>query len=186
MRTEKIEGNFVDLRIAEEKDAKFTLKIRQSIKNTKYMPRIDVDIDTQIKWIKNQADSNDCYFFVIERKNGEKIGTVSLYNIIENEGETGRLIVNGIQIESVETCILFHDFCFRKAGMDYVYAKIEEDNIAALGFAARAGAYETESYLDIETSKVMKKVYMSKANYYEEREKLSKIVERFVLRTMKI
>lgn len=62
MRTEKIEGCFVNLRIAEEADADFTLKARQNKEKNKYIPSIEVSIEQQKAWIRKQIDSEDCYF----------------------------------------------------------------------------------------------------------------------------
>ena len=81
MRADKFEGQFINLRIAEESDAEFTLSARQNKDKTKYIPMLDITLDQQKAWIRKQIESDDCYFFVVERKDGERIGTFSLYNI---------------------------------------------------------------------------------------------------------
>ena len=182
MITDDIAGKFVRLRIADEQDAEFTLTIRQNNKNTKFMPKLNVDLSAQKKWLKTQRDSCDCYFFVIERLDGTRIGTFSLYNIEENEGETGRLIMQGNPIESLETFVLFHDFCFQEAGMQVVHSEIEDGNNAAIGLALRVGSREYGRRHDEKSGIQMFQMKASKADYMEKREKLAKLVDRFVAR----
>lgn len=54
---------------------------------------------------------------MVERKNGEKIGTFSLYDIKEGSAESGRLVMLGTQIESLETGVLFNKFSFEIANV---------------------------------------------------------------------
>ena len=87
MRTAKIVGEFINMRIAEVEDADFTLLARQNKEKNKYIPQLQITIEQQKEWIRKQIESDDCYFFVIERKDGEKIGTFSLYDIQNDKSE---------------------------------------------------------------------------------------------------
>lgn len=41
-------------------------------RKNKYIPQLQITIEQQKEWIRKQIESDDCYFFVIERKDGEK------------------------------------------------------------------------------------------------------------------
>ncbi len=176
MITEPIIGEFVRLRIATADDAQFTLEARQNDSNTKYMPKLDVSLEQQKKWIERQTDSKDCYFFVIERLNGERIGTFSLYNIEGEKAESGRMIIRGNQMETMEAVLLFHDFAFISSELDTVYSGIEVDNLPAQGVALSVAAKNKGFYDDD------KKMYLfvaEREDYLIAREKLQKLVARF-------
>lgn len=185
MNAKIIKGVCVNLRIAEEKDAEFTLTIRQKDKNIEYMPKLNVSIQQQREWLKKQKASLDCYFFIVEKKNNEPIGTFSLYNISGKEGETGRLVLTGTQLESLEACVLFHDFCFNEAGMVKVYSEIEKENTAAIGLALKVGAKEAGELKNHETGRIIKKMIATKEDYYAKRDKLAKLINRFAQRENK-
>lgn len=179
MTTEPLVGNFVRLRIAEEADAEFTLAIRQEGANTEHMPRLTVNMEQQRAWLKAQKESKDCYFFVVERLNGERIGTFSLYNIRGSEAETGRLILQGNPMETVETCVLFHDFVFGKAGLTYVYSEMEADNMPAMGLSNRFGGEKEREFYNEKTGKRMCKMRATKEAYTAKSVQLKKLLARY-------
>ena len=174
------EGLLVRLRIAEKEDAQFALNLRQDANNTKYMPTIQITLEQQEKWIASQQAAKDSYFFIVERKNGERIGTFSLYNIEGKKAESGRMIIRGTPIETTETVLLFHDFAFFDAGMDMVYSGIEKDNKPAVG-VARSVAAVKEGEIE-ENNHVLDKYVLYKDTYNMSREALVKIVKRFAKR----
>ena len=183
MRTEKIEGCFVNLRIAEEADADFTLKARQNKEKNKYIPSIEVSIEQQKAWIRKQIDSEDCYFFVVERKNGEKIGTFSLYDIKEGSGESGRLVMLGTQIESLETGVLFNKFSFEIANVKKIISDIDAGNNAAIGYASQLGGIQIGEYIDEKTKRKMLKYYTDEVCFNAASPRLEKIIEHFAGRS---
>lgn len=146
------------------------------------MPKLDVGMAEQKKWLRAQRESEDSYFFVVERLNGTKIGTFSLYNIKGDEAETGRLILRGNQIEALETYVLFHDFCYGKAAMQVLFAEIEEKNNAAMGAAVELGGSEYSRRFDEKTGIQIVQIRVTKKEYMEKREKLAKLVDRFAAR----
>lgn len=179
MTTEPLAGNWVRLRIAEESDAEFTLAIRQEGVNTEHMPKLTVNMEQQRTWLKAQKESNDCYFFVVERLNGERIGTFSLYNIRGSQAETGRLILQGNQMETVETCVLFHDFVFGKAGITYVSSEIEADNIPAMGLSLRFGGEKEGEFYNEKTGKRICKMSATRETYTAKSIQLKKLLARY-------
>lgn len=179
MIVDPMEGKFIRMRTAEEEDAEFTLAIRQNNKNTKYIPKLNIGLKQQIKWLDEQRQSDNCYFFVVERLSGEKIGTYSLYDILGDKAEAGRLVLIGNQIECVESHVLFNDFAYGMAGMSVTYFEIDKNNFTAIGGAKKYGAKEIERFLHKESGREMIKMQVTKEDYLAKREKLEQLIVRF-------
>ena len=179
MRTNKIEGKFVNLRIAELEDAEFSLSCRQNKEKNTFIPSIQTTVEQQEKWIQKQLDSDDCYFFIVERKNGERIGTFSLYNIIGEVGESGRLVMLGNQLESLETGILFNKFCFNTAKMSLVKSEIDAENNAAMGYSNRLGGKSVGEYVDEVTGRKTILYHATKENFELALIKLERVLNHF-------
>jgi RimJ/RimL family protein N-acetyltransferase len=179
MRTDVVEGIYVNLRIVEINDAEFTLACRQNEKKTAYIPKVNVSLEQQRAWIQKQIESDDCYFFVIERKTGERIGTFSLYGIKGEESESGRLVMLGNQFESLETGVLFNSFSFDVAKMRIVKSEIDAENNAALGYSNRLGGRPVGEKVDEKTGRRMI-IYHAKKEWFEEKlPGLQKIIRHF-------
>lgn len=182
MVVETIKGKIVQLRTADETDAEFTLNIRKADVNTKYMPKVSVSLDQQYNWIRSQREAKDSVFFVVERLNGEKIGTFSLYNIEIDKAESGRMIIRGNQIETVETVLLFHDFAFFQQQLKSVYSEIDENNKPAIGIAKSVAAKNMGKVDEKDPSNHLVLYTLLKKDYENAREKLIRIVDRFAYR----
>ena len=79
-----IEGKNVNIRDIEIKDAEFVLSLRCNEKKAKYLHRTSEDIDKQIEYIKHYKTLNNEYYFIIENKLSEPIGTYRIYDLKEN------------------------------------------------------------------------------------------------------
>lgn len=134
-----IEGKYVKLISATVDDAEFTLKLRQDPELNKYLPRIDNTIEQQIQWINHQREKKDDYFFVIWDMNGNRIGTISIYDIEDDHAEAGRLIVRGNAFQSMEAQMLSFEFGFVYLKLNQIYSYIYADNVRALRFNQQFG-----------------------------------------------
>ena len=63
-----LEGKYVNLRSVEEKDAEFTLSLRQDPILTKYLPKLDITLEQQINWIRKQRVKEGDFYFLVENK----------------------------------------------------------------------------------------------------------------------
>ncbi len=179
MYTNIIEGKYVNLRIATEDDAEFTLAVRQNESKNKFIPMINSNIENQKQWIRKQYESDDCYFFIVERKSGEKIGTFSLYNINGDEAESGRLVMQGNQLESLETGVLFSMFSFDIANMKIVRSMIYPENNAALGYSNRLGGIPVGETIESNTGRKVIIYQATKESFTKQLPKLKKIIDHF-------
>lgn len=134
-----IEGRYCDLKSATLADAEFTLALRTDPNIINYLPKLDISIEQQREWIKKQQKSSTDYFFVVWDKGQNRIGTMGLYDIQEGVGETGRLVMKGNSLQSIEAQMLCVDFAFDILKLEGLKSYILAENKRALKFAELFG-----------------------------------------------
>ena len=128
--TKPIFGKWITLRCAEESDAEFTLAIRNDLKLTKFIPKVNGDIESQKYWIRKQREKYGDYFFIIENKSHNSVGTISCYDFDyeNNICEGGRYISYGDSIENIEAMLLLYDFIFIEQKFSTIVMNVDENN----------------------------------------------------------
>lgn len=123
-----IDGKFVNLRSVREEDAEFILRLRNNPQISKFLPPLNVSIDQQKAWIAKQRLDNDSYYFIIEDKGFNPIGTISVYNIDGDHAETGRFCSTGDSVQNMEAAVLNDDFIFQTLKLEYLDIWVYKDN----------------------------------------------------------
>lgn len=123
-------GKSVDLRAVETDDAQFILSLRNDKSISEYLPRLNITLDEQRKWISEQRDKEGDYYFLIIDKNGNRLGTVSIYDIVDNHGENGRLACRGQAYQVMEAQYLISVFTFDTLKLDFFVSNIAVDNLS--------------------------------------------------------
>ena len=80
------------LRLVEEKDAEFILKLRTNTLLNRYISSTSDNLSDQINWIKNYKIRELAgleLYFIAEDLNGKRFGTIRLYDFNENSFEIG-------------------------------------------------------------------------------------------------
>ena len=77
-----IVGKFVDLRSITPEDAEFSYNIRADKRNKDTVGQLAESVDAQRRYIENQMQKPDDYYFVVLNKKGERIGLIGVYDII--------------------------------------------------------------------------------------------------------
>lgn len=172
-----LEGRFVNLRSVDVLDAEFTLSLRQDPNLTKYLPKLDITIDQQINWIKKQRATEGDYYFVIENKQGKKIGVIGVYDVTEKSAETGRIAVIGSSIESIEAQLLSFDFAYDILHLDYTVNYVMAENIHALRFSQMFGSVSSEPFIDADGNMRIDGL-ITKESYLKARNKIVKMIYR--------
>ena len=124
----KLEGKYVTLRSVVESDAEFIIGVRNDPRVCKYLPPLNVTIEQQRQWISKQRADKDSYYFILETPVGNPIGTIGIYDIIDDHGEGGRTCCVGEPFAAVEASVLFHDFVFDILGLNYTTGWVYENN----------------------------------------------------------
>lgn len=172
-----IEGKYVNLRSVDEQDAEFTLSLRQDPQLTKYLPKLDITLEQQINWIKKQRTTEGDYYFVIENKEGKRIGVIGVYDVTEKCAETGRIAVVGTSFESIEAQLLSFDFAFDILKVEYTVNYVMADNVHALRFSQMFGTESSEPYTD-DKGNIRIDGKITKESYQKSRIKLARMLYR--------
>jgi acetyltransferase-like isoleucine patch superfamily enzyme len=88
----RIEKYGIILRLVEVEDAEFILRLRTDAKLSRYISRTEPDIDVQVRWIeqyKSREEAGQEYYYIAEDQNGNRFGTIRIYNFNENSFEIG-------------------------------------------------------------------------------------------------
>ena len=125
----EISGIKTVLRTVELNDAEFICNLRNKSTNNKYLSSNKIiTLNEQLNWIQNHLNQIDGNYFIIEEKqNKKKVGTISIYNILNNNGEFGRYICESPQ-QSIEAEFLLIKHAFENLKLDFVYCKTIREN----------------------------------------------------------
>lgn len=135
----KLEGKYVNLRSVTEEDAEFILDIRNNPQISKYLPPLNVTVEQQRQWITKQRADKDSYYFILETPDCTPIGTLSIYDIVDDHGEGGRSCSIGEPFANVEASLLFNDFVFDVLKLDYISIWTYEANRPVLALNKSIG-----------------------------------------------
>ena len=132
---EQLEGMFVTLKSIDLDDAEFSYNIRQDSTKNKYLHKVTGGVEKQREWIKQQRQREGDYFFIVWNKKGERIGTIGVYNIVDDEGEGGRILINSDDPFSIfEASLLTSRFAFNVLKLATIKGVIYAENRRAIRF----------------------------------------------------
>ena len=172
----KLEGKYVNLRSVTEDDAEFILEIRNNPQISKYLPPLNVTVDQQRQWIAKQRADKDSYYFLMESKKGEAVGSISVYDIEGDSAETGRFCSYGDPLYNIETCILLNDFCFSTIKLNSVHIWVYEGNKSVIALNKSFG-YEWVDCRKDDKGEPYKVGVLTKSRWEEKREIVIKKVK---------
>lgn len=87
-----IEKYGIVLRTVEVEDAGFILKLRTDVKLNQFISFTEPNLDSQIEWIQNYKIREEAgleYYYIAEDQDGNKYGTIRIYNFDEKSFEIG-------------------------------------------------------------------------------------------------
>ena len=137
-----IEGKNVLLRDVVEDDAEFVLNLRLDQNKNKYINKTNADLQEQIKYIKNSHNKNGEYYFIIEDKTSGRLGTVRIYDIIEDDFSWGSWIIinDAPYYAGVESALLIYETAFYSLGFKKSHFEVRKENLKVVDFHKRMGA----------------------------------------------
>ena len=176
--TNDLVGRYVDLKSCNEDDAEFTRAIRKDPEFVKYLPLIDNTIEEQKIWINHQREKIGDYFFVVWDKEGNRIGTISIYDVNSGHADSGRLAIKGSNpFQAMEAQILIFRFAFGDLGLECIDGFIYADNERALRFNKQFGGKHYPPEID-EDGRTIIRFEIWREEYEKVDKKLSSIIYR--------
>lgn len=145
-----IKGEYVDLTSVTEEDAEFTLFVRQDERMTRYLPKVTNSLEQQKAWITSQREKKGDYFFIAKDHAGNPVGTVGIYDIHGDMGESGRLTSVGNALQSLEIQYLLFKFVFEIIKLNEVTSYVYAENKSAYRLSEKLGVRFKEPSIDQE------------------------------------
>lgn len=141
LKPKKIIGNNLILKNVSIEDASFILELRTNEKKSKHISATQNDLQKQIEWLKKYNTDNTQIYFLITNKDGDKVGTVRLYDKQDYSFCWGSWILkDGLPSSyAIESALLVYHFAlslgFKKSHFD-----VRKGNESVWKFHERFGA----------------------------------------------
>jgi diamine N-acetyltransferase len=144
--TSNLEGEFVNLRLLDIKDAELTLAWR-SDSRARLLNVGAANLQQQINWISNRPASE--YNYIIEMKNHKPIGMISLIAIdkVNQHAETSRFLIGdedsakGLPA-AAEAMKLLYVLAFDILGLKRIYGTVASNNVLMIKWQKYLGMKE--------------------------------------------
>lgn len=156
VQPEKLQGRYVNLREVRVEDAKFIFDLRRSEK-ARYLDAISDNVEDQINYIKNYLIKDNEWYFIIENKKFQPLGTLRISHVgreriilgpLNIENNNKNVFVFGAWImcdgatfkESIEGEYLLKRYAFEVLNLEKNYFDVRKGNKRVLNFHKMYGA----------------------------------------------
>lgn len=138
----------IQMRLVEENDAKFILKLRLDGRYNQFLSDVNPDLQAQINWIreyKSDEKRKKQFYFIIERLDGTPCGTVRIYDFHQDSFCWGSWILNEDKTRSaaIESAFLVYEFGFDELGFVKSHFDVRKGNERVISFHRKMGAQQT-------------------------------------------
>jgi len=140
-----LEGRNIKFRLIGENDAEFIVELRCDEFKNRYLSTVKNDVQTQVNWIKEykfREEKGEEYYFVIEDKNGDRLGCLRLYDFRNDSFCWGSWIIKGGSPSwtAVESALLVYEYAFYKLGFNKSHFEVHKKNTKVVSFHTKFGA----------------------------------------------
>lgn len=141
LKAKRIYGKTLELRNVEVSDAEFILALRLDAKKSIHLSVTSNSLDCQRKWIDRYTYSTEQAYFIISHY-GEPIGTVRLYDPVEDSFCWGSWILNdnAPMHAGIESALIIYTYAFRILGFNRAHFDVRKKNTKVCKFHERLGA----------------------------------------------
>lgn len=143
----------IKMRLINEDDAEFITELRSDEKYNTFLSKSDTSVEAQKEWIRSyklKEEAEEQFYFIIERLDGTKCGTVRIYDIREDSFCWGSWILNQnkTRYAAIESAFLVYEFGFGKLGFNKCHFEVLKGNQRVVNFHEKFGAVVIEEDKD--------------------------------------
>jgi RimJ/RimL family protein N-acetyltransferase len=143
-----LQSKTVKLRLIEEQDAEFVLKLRLDDRYNQFLSSVNPSVEAQKEWIKqykNDESEGIQYYFIIERIDGTPCGTVRIYDLKDDSFCWGSWILNEdkTRYAALESAFLVYQFAFEHLNFTKSHFDVRKGNDRVISFHEKMGAVKT-------------------------------------------
>ncbi|MFT0213779.1 GNAT family N-acetyltransferase [Pseudomonas sp. F1_0610] len=140
-----LESKTIRLRLVEEADAEFILSLRLDNRYNQFLSLVDSNLAGQISWIRSyklEEKEKKQYYFVIERLDGVRCGTIRVYDLKLDSFCWGSWILNEnkTRYSALESAFLIYQFGFEILGYNKSHFDVMKENKSVISFHKKMGA----------------------------------------------
>ena len=141
IKPQKIIGKNVVFRDANKDDAEFILQLRTDPVKGKYLSHTSSALNVQVAWLEKYENDNTQVYFIIEDKNGERFGTIRLYDKNEDSFCWGSWILREGRPSgfAMESALMVYYFAL-SIGFNKSHFEVRKNNESVWQFHERFGA----------------------------------------------
>lgn len=141
-----ITGKNIDLREIEASDAEFVLSLRLDPELNTHLSVVEDDLDKQKEWIKKSKLNKQEWYFIVQNKQQQPVGTIRIYDIKGDSFCWGSWIIvpEARRYASFESAILLYQYAFFQLGFNKTHFDVRKNNLKVLNFHLRLGAVVIE------------------------------------------
>lgn len=145
----ELKSKSIKLRFVEIDDAEYILSLRKNEKYNKHLSKVTTGIKEQTHWIseyKKRELSLTEFYFIIEKHDGTKCGTVRIYDIQKNSFCWGSWILdeNKTNTAAIESALLVYDFGFNIMNFSRSHFDVRKDNNSVISFHQKFKAHQID------------------------------------------
>lgn len=139
---EMLQGKYVNLREVRLDDAAFILELRTDEKKSRFLHKTDHDLQKQIDYLKRYFTLDNEWYFIIENKNHEPLGTARLYNVQGARTTAGSWIMmdGATPQESFEGELLLKKYVYEAMKLEESYFEVCKNNIKVVKYHKICGS----------------------------------------------
>lgn len=139
-----LESKNIRLRLVEETDAEFILKLRLDDRYNQFLSSVTPDLQSQKNWItqyKIDEKNKKQFYFIIERLDGTPCGTFRVYDLKKDSFALGSWILNEDRTKYavMESLVLASKFGFEVLGFEKCIFDVMKDNKKVISFHKKIG-----------------------------------------------
>lgn len=165
---EKLKGRYVNLREVEISDAAFILSLRTDEKKSRFLHKTENNLQKQIDYIAHYKTLDNEWYFIIENKKGEPLGTVRIYNVNPPNFTGGSWLMKkeALPEETIEGDLILKEYSFEVLGFEKSCFDVRKENKKVVRYHKICGAKI------VEENEIDYFLELTKEDYRNSKEKL--------------
>jgi RimJ/RimL family protein N-acetyltransferase len=140
-----VSGKNINLRTVDINDAEFIYTLRHNEAKTRYLSKVRGTVEDQKVWIinyKQREDEKQEFYFVIESKDGDKLGLVRMYDFQNDSFCWGSWLIkeDAPKTTAIESALQIYEFGFYDLKFNQSHFDVRKGNDKVTAFHQRFGA----------------------------------------------
>lgn len=137
-----IEGKYVNLREVEIDDAAFILALRCDERKSRFLHKTENNLEKQIEYLKRYKTLDNEWYFIIENKRHEPLGTSRIYDVSGSQYTGGSWLMKdgSLPEETLEGVLLGRQMAFETIGFEKDCYDVRKANKKVVRFHKMCGA----------------------------------------------